>query len=601
MEAAKLKHTISLFLLMFAFISLGPRLSLSAAAADRETTPHKESFLSFNRAAKEFNLNLTEQEARPILFFADMDETQAAAVRRQIELEAFCDSFLEEDRENEASGGAAQPKKVKSKRFGRALLVNACIWLADSTRYWATYAGWIEDWQFKLTWKGQKVRFTSFEANRFDSNPFHTNWSHGLSGAVYYNMARYHRLNVLESLLFEIGSSFWWEYITEFREVIAINDNFFSGVGGLPIGESLFRLGDYLTRQPGAFNKVLGYVLNPVIGINDLFGGKKWRMKFEDEWSAQPHFDLYLGQKQVSFKEDPVKPDPHFYIGIDTAMQTIPGYGDPGADNGDISRFIKAPMLTEMSFDAALSAKKMEEYNFFARVVLFGHFSQKLRQDANGNIKGRSLYLAAASAFDLFRKSPTVYYDKGQYHYDFTAGEQAPQPTEFKDKLAVINLIGPVFDLSLYSGSFKFRLSLNAYCDFALVHSLAVNEYSAVHDLYNPELKTTLSHYGYYYAFGFTLSGRSAVDYKNLEISGRWKYQSYDSIEGRDRFQNKVEDDCNVTDYRLLYRISAAYAISKSPVKLAFTYENIERKGSLKDITQRETETRFYTQLKLSF
>lgn len=580
------KKTIS-FLLFFASVSL------FLPGAQHEKTDSRGKFFSLDRLTKGFRLNSIGNEQRSLFF---LDESDSCEMRRKIELDAFCSSLLDGENKIKAQ---SQPKNVRSKKFGRALLVNAGLWLADSIRYWATYAMWIEDWQFELKWKDQKIRFTSLKANKFDSNPFVTNWTHGLSGATYYTMARYHRLNILESLLFELGSSFWWEYVTEWREVISVNDNFFSGIGGLPIGESLFRLGNYFVNKPGALNKVLGYVFNPVMGLNDLLGGKKWRKRFAGLPFSKSCFDLYFGQKQVSFKGDKGWSSPLFYIGFETSLNTIPGYGNP--DNGDSKRFIKEPIFSELCFDSTFGADSVEEYNFLSRVVIFGFFSQRIKQDSSNNLRGYSFYLGTGSAFDLFKKKAVAYYDKGQYHYDFTGEEQATQPTEFTDKLAIINLIGPVLDLSLYAGRFKFWLSLGAYVDFALVNSMAINEYSTVYDLYNPRMKTTLSHYGYYYAFGYTLAAKGSVIYKNFEISGRLKYQYYDSIEGLDRFQDRVVDDCNVSDYRMIYKVSVGYSISESPVKIVFACEGIDRKGSIKDTTHRESETRLYTQLKFSF
>lgn len=564
------------------------------SGTDGEISDPEETFFSRAEFKNNFHLNVSAKTEHSLLFF---DGPDSAEILKENGGDMRCALFSAgPDKGRESASNA---RKVKSKKLGRAIIVNAGLWLTDSIRYWTSYAGWIEDWQFKLTWKDQKRRFFSFEANKFDSNPFVTNWAHGLSGAVFYTMARYHRLNTLESMLFGMSSSFFWEYVTEWREVISVNDNFFSGIGGMPIGESLHRLGCYLNSKPGIFNKVLGYIVNPVMGLNDLLGGKKWRRSFGQPDSELLDSGLYFGQKQVSFRGSERWAAPFFHIGLETTYKTIPGYGKP--DDSGTSRFINKPLVSEFNFDLTYGERTLEEYIFVTNVVLFGHFSQKLRQDPEKELQGHSLYFGAGSAFELFKKKATVYYDKGEYHYDFTAGEQATQPTEFTDKLAIINLIGPVFDLSLYSGPFKFGLSLGAYFDFGLIHSMAINKYSTVYDIYEPRMKTTLSHYGYHYAFGYTLSGKTTLTYRNIELKGRLKYQRYDSVEGIDRFQNRVVDDCNVKDYRLMYKVSAGYSISNSPLQIVFSCEGIEREGSIKEISHRETEMRYYTQLKLSF
>ena len=288
-----------------------------------------------------------------------------------------------------------------------------------------------------------------------------------------------------------------------------------------------------------------------------------------------------------------------FHFGVETTLYTIPGFGDPQA--GSINRYHKKTLISDFYLDLSFGAGGLEEFSIFNRVIMFGLFRQEIKQDSSVGLKGYSLLIGGSSAFDLFKKKGIVYYDQGEYHYDFAIGEQAPQPTEFTDKFAIINLFGPVFDLSLYSGALKSRLSLAAYFDFALVHALALNEYSEDNDIYEPRMKTTLSHYGYYYAFGFTLSGRGSLLYRNFEIKGKIKYQYYDSVENLDRFQDRVVDDCNVNDSRVMYKVSLGYSFAKSPVKLVLACEGIDRWGSLKHITRRESETRLYTQLNLSF
>jgi hypothetical protein len=585
----------SFFFLFFFIFAL---LLLPGTGHDKTKFPQGTETLSISGFSLDFfktnfHLNLAEyeEEGNPLFVVNDWGPGD---VREKNPFDPFCSSLLKKDCKK---GSDTQPKKVKSKRFGRALLFTMGITLIDSIRYWATYSKWIEDWQFRLTWEDQKNRFFSLKANKFDSNPFRTNWTHGLSGAVYYNFARYYRLNVLESVLFELGFSLWWEYITEWREVISVNDNFFSGIGGLPIGEPLFQVGNYFNNKRGAFYKIVGSLFNPVIMINDLLGGRKWRKKFTEPNFSKPDFDLYFSYKQVFFKGDKHEDISLFHIGVETNFYTIPGYGVPGKNN----RFIKNVLFSEICLNLTFIEASLEEFSFFTKAVLFGHFYQDITQDSSKNLKGYSFFWGAGSAFDLFKKKAIAYYDKGEYHYDFTGGEKAPQPTEFTDKFAIINLIGPVFDLSVYSGWFKFNLSLDAYIDFALVNAMALNEYSEEYDLFEPKMKTTLSHYGYYYAFGFTLASKGSMRYRNFEIKGKFKYQAYDSIEGLDRFQGDVKDDCNVTDYRLMYKVSLGYSFSNSPVKIVFACEGIDRKGTLKDITHRESETRLYTQLNLSF
>ncbi|MCK4889852.1 MAG: DUF3943 domain-containing protein, partial [Candidatus Aminicenantes bacterium] len=232
--------------------------------------------------------------------------------------------------ENEPSTHKKTSETIKRKKLGRAVLYMGTIWLVDSIRYWATYAAWIEDWQFQLSWEDQKVRFFSLKANRFDSNPFRTNWTHGLGGAIYFNIARYHNLNLFESVLFETATSMIWEYFTEWREVVSLNDNFFSGVGGLPIGEPLFQLSKYLLSRKGTLSHIAGYILNPVFGISDLFGGKKWRSNFKEEYFSAPGLRLSLSNENISYRDENKGSGNRFHFNIGSEFIKIPEFGNPG-------------------------------------------------------------------------------------------------------------------------------------------------------------------------------------------------------------------------------------------------------------------------------
>ena len=509
-------------------------------------------------------------------------------------------TLVPSDGSSEKSGKQAiktqNHQKKNKKRFSRALIITSSFILLDSIRYWIE-AEWVEDWQYNLSWKDQKIRFFSLDANRFDSNPYITNWSHIIPGGCYYSFARYYRLNRLESTLFSTGCSLFWEYITEWREVISINDNLFSGIGGIILGEPLFQIASYYNHRPGFFNKVLQTIFNPIITLNNLLGGKKKDPGYKPSTSSKPCSKLYVGYKEVTYKgiENPVSS--LINVGFETQFNTIVNYGASGKTSG----FVKDTMLSQVMFDLSFGSEGVEEYSIYAGSVLFGYFDQKLNQESPLNTKGYSLFLGLGTGFDFFKKRSTAPYDKGAFHFDFTSGVTLDQPTEFTDKHAILNLFGPVFDICVQDSSFKFTFRAGAYLDFALVNAIALNEYSVDHDLYEQRMKTTLSYYGYYYALGFTLSSGIEMSYRNVCIEGKLGYHYFDSIEGRDRYQHDLEDDSTVRDSRFLYRLSVGYSFSKIPIKLQLSLEGIERRGVLKEFTHCEKETRLVSQIIFSF
>jgi len=123
----------------------------------------------------------------------------------------------------------------------------AVLVAAGTTWYWAKADLNALDWDMPSL----HDRLT-FEAVRFDNNRWTTNnLLHPISGAGYYGMSRVSGLDVIGASLFAIVGSTIWEYAIEFREKVSVNDMVFTPVGGIPIGEFLFQLGEYLNSAPG--------------------------------------------------------------------------------------------------------------------------------------------------------------------------------------------------------------------------------------------------------------------------------------------------------------------------------------------------------------
>lgn len=172
-------------------------------------------------------------------------------------------------------------------------------------------------------------------------------------------------------------------------------------------------------------------------------------------------------------------------------------------------------------------------------------------------------------------------------------------PTEFNDKLAVISIIGPSLDLTLFSPRSRFRWNADAFFDFALVNSLPLNDYSKTHDLTGT--KTTILSWGYYYALGYTLSSAMEFDSGPWQWQGSAKYQHFNSIQGLDRFQEIITDDFRLADTRLIYRTSIDYHLRQTPLGFQIGFQRIERYGAIGEFSRRNRENRWYYQLSLGF
>ena len=153
--------------------------------------------------------------------------------------------------------------------LGKAVLSFFTLMAYSQTRYWLEYSKFVEDWQYRFTWKDQSKRWFSLDAWRFDSNAFSTNWTHALSGALYYNMARTHHLKALPSALFAVAGAAYWELVAEWREVVSVNDLVVTSVGGIALGEAWYRLGKSLSTRRNPLLRTLGRVVHPMLWLYD--------------------------------------------------------------------------------------------------------------------------------------------------------------------------------------------------------------------------------------------------------------------------------------------------------------------------------------------
>jgi hypothetical protein len=500
--------------------------------------------------------------------------------------------------------------KRRKPRFKRALLQNLGHFAYATASYWIRKDVMMEDWEYLFTWKDQKKRFLFIDGMRFDSNTFQFNWTHNLAGAIYYNYARANHFNKTGSFLFSFGASYFWEFVIEFREVVSINDMISTPVGGMSIGESMFQLGRFFrSRKPTFLNKILRFLSNPVLSLEDWLDKKRVTNLYaftDDYWydfrlALGPRFDTLPGWDSNSFLN----------VGFESQIINIPEYGKPGISN----KSIKNTVFTEFDISGTFNKNGLYEYNIFAKTVLFGHFRQNIRtadpaadedemghgflEDINGSDRvGYSFFLGAASAFELIENNVVMLPDDQ---------DQIPGTGDINalpdraDRYAVLNLLGPTFDLTIFNKNLKLRFAADAYGDFSLIHSHVFKEYKKLATF--GQTKATLENHGYYYALGITLSSMLQVNYSNLEFRGKVRYHYFDSIERLDRFQKDIldEDDFDLKDQRLTYNLSLGYRIPRTPLQLVLGLEQRERRGTIGDLSRHSTERRSYFQVKYIF
>ena len=112
----------------------------------------------------------------------------------------------------------------------------------------------------------------------YDGNLFSTNvMDHPFHGSLYHNAGRANGLRFWSAVPYTIGGSFMWECCGE-THPMALNDLINTGLGGIALGESVYRLSSAVldNEATGAERfgrEMAGLVLNPIRGFNRVVSG----------------------------------------------------------------------------------------------------------------------------------------------------------------------------------------------------------------------------------------------------------------------------------------------------------------------------------------
>jgi hypothetical protein len=489
---------------------------------------------------------------------------------------------------------AAASEPVLRKNYRRAILEMGVMAVAATVRYWTLYHTWIEDWQYELTFDDQFRRFLTTEAIRFDSNAFAVNWTHVIGGAVYYQFARTNSLSWPEATLGAFINSTVYEYISEWREVISINDTFLTTFAGYSVGEPWFQLSEYFHHHGSFLFKVLAF-MNPINELNHwLDRGKPASRHYRAPgWTGM---EVTAGWWRSS--ETGRGAADALRLGLEAQIIQVPEYGRPGT----FRKLLKDTSFTEISFDAVLRSRRpedtdlvdggWEEVDFTTRTVGLASY----RQDIDETGRGRAFSIGLGSALTFLRKRPVSYDSRSTRAY---LDPLPPTPTGFRDKLAVAHIAGPVVDWTRFGKGYKVRAVADAYVDFGMVSAFAFNAYSAAHPIEG--MKATLDYYGYTYAYGASVSGRVDAEWGSFSLRALASGHVWNSWGGRDRVQADVTNDLNALDTRTRFLVKASWRMPSLPLKAYVSLESIGRWGRLGEVRASGRETRTSAGLSVLF
>ena len=113
--------------------------------------------------------------------------------------------------------------------------------------------------------------------------PYTNLLEHPYHGSLFYDASRANGMNFWASSAFTIGGSLMWEIAGE-CEMLSISDMAATSLGGIAIGEVLYRTSDLVldnsTRGGARFGRELAAgLLNPMRGLNRLLSGEAWKVR----------------------------------------------------------------------------------------------------------------------------------------------------------------------------------------------------------------------------------------------------------------------------------------------------------------------------------
>lgn len=430
--------------------------------------------------------------------------------------------------------------------------------------YWIHVEDNVVDWELSWSTPSFREKLWTFEAVRLDSNTFQTNTIlHPAAGVYTYLAARGSRLGVGESFGFAVASSAIWEFFAEYREKVSINDLIFTPLAGPSVGEPLHQLGIFFERgEDNLLTRLLSLGFSPFRFLNRYVGG--WmplRARTVDDLGFPSdiwhRFEIFAGGS-VEIDATGLRL-PERYIGAQTEIIDVPKYDKPGT----VTHSLRAGAITSMRLSGLLDDRGIHQSDFVSRGMLGGVYSQAIDRDGENGLSGYALFAGPSTAFNY-----------ATHTYDARAD----------DKLGVVNTLGGRFDATIYQGRLRARIGIEAYADFAAVNSMAIDDYR---DKYGDDgLKTVLGKRQYYFALGATIRPTVSVSYRGIDLGGQVTQDFFESIEGLDRFQERVKNDVHLSDRRTMQRYWFSFALPGDGTKRAgLELEHQARSGDMGDIS----------------
>lgn len=418
--------------------------------------------------------------------------------------------------------------------------------------------------------EGLKKKYITGEAIRFDDNDKIANYGHVYAGVLYYQMARANGFNSLESFLVTFASSTIWETM-EYHEVLSINDQILTPIGGYVIGEASYQISCALLQKNNIIAKTLGYTINPGLALNHGIDKSKNGNKFsgapdcsKPRWSdISMYIGLEKGQKPYEDKEKPNK-----IIGFDATVVTIDGFNKEGKSSKLVFDTAMAKALVEVNGKEGIGDLKV-----IAQVMTAAYNQKDITKDEKGQLRGYDILLGVGSS--------STWNDRGTAYWEGN-----------EDFYGTIGILGAMASANIFYNGFHIKADLAFYGDFAMVKSYSIEQFKAGTPGGLAGQPEVISKRNYYWGLGTSTLAAISIQKGKWEVGYTGQFSNAKSIDGHHRNEENVTRHDQFKDSLNSNRVSISYHLTKN-LKFQLSREYTLRQASVNnDFKTAGVETR---------